>query len=417
MNHRIGYACMNLDTSPRSYRTCRAGNLTPDLHRELIEHNLDVLEAMTDYNIGHGIRMYRVSSSLIPFASADLPIADWQREFRDRFRRIGEKNRAHGIRLSVHPGQYTLLNSPREEVVRASTSELEYHADLLELLGTDASAKMILHVGGVYGDKASAIRRFEENYGKLSDRIKKHLVIENDDKMYTVEDVLNISEKTGAPVVFDNLHHRVNPSLPGESERDLLEKIVKTWKERPKMHYSQQAEGKPVGAHSATIDLRKFREDFEAAYAHFDLDIMFEVKDKNRSTKKADLLLRPTARKFQEEWARYKYLIMSRSYADYSEIRTLFRSEPDAVTFYEAIDRSLEREPTVESLRNAFQHVWGYFKDRADAKEKSRFFKKLDKLTDDRKTANAVGRELLALAEKYREEYLLESYFLSEYRK
>jgi len=99
-------------------------------------------------------------------------------------------HRNPNIRGSMHPGQYTVLNSPNEEVVEKSIMDLEYHCKFLDSLGVDYSNKIILHVGGVYGDKISAMERFKHNFNRLSNSLKKRLVIENDDKSYTIEDVL-----------------------------------------------------------------------------------------------------------------------------------------------------------------------------------------------------------------------------------
>lgn len=417
MPPRIGYACLNLDTHPSSYKTCREKNLRPELHRELVAHNLDVLEKMIDYNIEHNVKLYRISSSLIPFGSSRLALSDWKAQQRRRFGELGEKIRAHNMRICVHPGQYTVINSPRRKVVEASFLDLEYHADILDLLGADSSGKIILHIGGVYRDKSSSAARFIANYERLSPRIKKRLVIENDDKMYTFEDVLAISQKTGAPLVFDNLHHAVHPSLPGLDERAILQKAAATWTERPKMHYSQQAKGKLAGAHSSTIDLSAFIRDFENAYRYFEIDIMFEVKDKNRSFQKADLFFNPSAQKIHAEWARYKYLVMSKSYADYSSVRKLFRNGalPAASDFYALIDRALEKPASPSNELNTFEHVWGYFKNRASEKEKASFFRKLDRFRETGEKPASLGRELLGLAQKYGEEYLLSSYFLAPY--
>lgn len=419
INH-IGYACMNLDTSPSSFRTCRIQNLSEDLHRELIFHNLGVLEAMIDYNVLHEVKRYRISSSLIPFASSKACTLDWRREFRGRLEQIGEKIRSAGIYISVHPGQYTVLNSPKSEVVRASVREVEYHADLLRYLQADESGKIILHVGGEYRDKESAMRRFVENYQQLPSEIKKCLTIENDDKIFSVEDVLRISQMTGTPVIYDNLHHQVLPSMGGFSECEILEKVLATWvnKGRPKMHYSQQAPEKSPGSHSSTIDLTKFAEDYQKSYRHFDIDIMLEVKDKNRSFKKADLYLHPSVRKFQEEWARYKYLVMSKSYEDYRKIRRLFKNGnfPSAEDFYRHIDLSLNKASSLTNEINALEHMWGYLKHQAEQKEKQLFFKKMEQFKAGQISSGVMKRKLYELAQKYEETYLLSSYIFGEYR-
>jgi UV DNA damage endonuclease len=188
----------------------------------------------------------------------------------------------------MHPGQYTVLNSPHAHVVENAIRDLAYHCDFLEAMGMDASNKIILHIGGIYGDKPAAIERFKSHYIMLDDRIKQHLVIENDDTCYTIEDVLAIGKALKIPVVFDTLHHEINPSPTSHSMIEWIVACAKTWHKKDgvqKIHYSQQAHGKRAGSHSETIDLPAFLR-FYKTLPTTDLDIMLEVKDKNVSALK-----------------------------------------------------------------------------------------------------------------------------------
>ena len=377
-----GYACMNLDIYPNSYKTCRIQNINDERLKEIISHNISVLEATIDYNIANKNLMYRVSSSLIPYASNhDVIKIDWKKIYKRDFDRIKSKIEQSGIRISCHPGQYTVLNSPNENVVKSSIRELEYHTDLMNLLSGTQNHKMILHIGGEYKNKKEAMERFIKVYKTLlSKDIKKYLVIENDDKIYNVEEILYISDATGCPVVFDNLHHEVNPSLKGLSLKEIFEKVISTWKPldgRPKMHYSQQDIGKRKGAHSETIFLDRFQNDLGEILESFEVDIMLEVKDKNRSFIKTDLFLNPDRKTLEKEWARYKYWVMSKSQKAYNEIRSLFRNnkELSVFEFYSVID-NLRAEPfSLKDESNTLLHIWGYFKNIALLKEKEFFFK------------------------------------------
>lgn len=88
------------------------------------------------------------------------------------FSTIGAYIRENGLRVSMHPGQYCVINSLREDVVARSIDELFYHASILEAMGLDATHKMVLHIGGVYGDKAQAMQRFAQVYQTLDPIIK-----------------------------------------------------------------------------------------------------------------------------------------------------------------------------------------------------------------------------------------------------
>jgi len=110
----------------------------------------------------------------------------------------------------MHPGQYTVLNSPNEEVGARTIDDLNYHTRVLDSLGVGVEHKIVLHIGGIYNDKKQAIKRFITNYHHLDDSVKGRLVLENDDKSYNVNDVLEIGTILNAPVIFDNLHNEIN---------------------------------------------------------------------------------------------------------------------------------------------------------------------------------------------------------------
>lgn len=413
--HRIGYACLNNDVNPNTYKTCRLSDISESRIRELVNHNLNVLDKTLDYNIRHNNKMFRVSSSLIPFASHNSNTLNWQEEFNDVFLKLRKKIKDHDIRISCHPGQYTLINSPNNYVVNASIKDLMYHATLMELLSGDPNHKMILHVGGIYGDKESAIERFIKQYHELSPLIKKYLVIENDDRLFTLEDILRIHQSTGVPCVFDNLHHECNPSLLDLSKQELFNKIVNTWKTVdgvPKMHYSQQALGKRVGSHSETIDLSVFIRDLNEFYDFGNVDIMLEVKDKNRSFKKIEAWQSGRSVQLEKEWARYKYVVMSKSQKHYNDLRILFKDNKsvDAQSMYRIIDESLQMPENTKYSINAFDHIWGYFKHKATDKEKDGYLSKKEKYLQGTLSYKSLLSYLQKLSIKYDVEYLLDSY-------
>jgi len=262
--------------------SCILRTATEQNLRAIIEKNLETLDKILDYLIENNIHLFRITSGIIPFASHPVNKIKWWEDYKDKFKELGKKARKNDIRLSMHPGQYTTLSSISDDLTERSVLELQYHTTVLDVLGMPPCCKVILHIGGTYGDKASAMERFISNYKKLPKNIKNRLVIENDDKCYTTEDVLYISSKTGCPVIFDYLHFLINHKSTDTME--MLEKCRKTWKKKDgvqKIHYSQQAEGKKLGSHSQTINPEIFFE-FSKTLPE-DIDVMFEVKDKNVS--------------------------------------------------------------------------------------------------------------------------------------
>ena len=150
----------------------------------------------------------------------------------------------HGHRLSFHPGPFNKLTSPKEYVVQNTIRDLEIHGKVLDEMGLSRTPynKINIHIGGAYGDKVSAMKRFCENFQRLPDSVKTRLTVENDDKasMYSVVDLYEgVYKVIGIPIVFDYHHHRFCDG--GLSEEDALEVSVSTWPTDivPVVHYSE----------------------------------------------------------------------------------------------------------------------------------------------------------------------------------
>lgn len=282
---RVGYACVNTQL-PSSARTLRLANVTPERLRELIAANLDALEAILRWNRAHGISVFRLTSNLIPFGSHDANGLAWWDEFAGRLTELG--GLMAGMRISTHPGQFTVLSSARPHVVYAAVAELEYHARLLSAFGLDRSHKIVLHLGsGVDADT-----RFAAGFAKLSADAAERLVLENDERR-TLEDALELGARIGTSVVFDAFHHSIAPSFEGESVRDVVLRVSETWGTgdgRQEVHFSTQEPGRRAGAHSETLDVHGFAR-FVEAVGDLPLDCVLEVKDKERSALRAQELL------------------------------------------------------------------------------------------------------------------------------
>jgi UV DNA damage endonuclease len=187
----------------------------------------------------------------------------------------------------MHPDQFTLINSPDEGIFERSLQELLYHCQVLDSMALDATAKIQVHVGGVYNDKEASIRRFTDRFNKLPHQVRKRLVIENDDRSYTLQDCLEVSSITGIPVLLDSFHHHVNSS--GEDLAKAISLASSTWRQEDgilMVDYSYQRGDGRIGAHSNTVDIDQFRTFLEITQS-YDFDIMLEIKDKERSALKA----------------------------------------------------------------------------------------------------------------------------------
>ncbi|KAI1435966.1 UV-endonuclease UvdE [Xylaria sp. CBS 124048] len=324
---RLGYACLNTylrNSTPSvfSSRTCRIASIVENRHPLQdpsqpahptknrpdktqpadIERGQKYVEAlglanardivkMLWWNDKYGIKFMRLSSEMFPFASHEqhgYKLAPFASEVLAEAGRVAGEL---GHRLTTHPGQFTQLGSPRDEVVKGAVRDLEYHEELLSLLRLpeqqDKDAVMIVHMGGVFGDKEATLDRFRENYSKLPDKIKSRLVLENDDVSWTVHDLLPICEELNIPLVLDYHHHNImfDENMVREGTKDIIDlypRIKATWDRKgitQKMHYSE-----PCPEAVTPRQRRKHRPRVTTLPPCPDaMDLMIEAKDKEQA--------------------------------------------------------------------------------------------------------------------------------------
>jgi UV DNA damage endonuclease len=251
---------------------------------ELAELNLKDLCKILEWNVANNIQVYRMSSDIFPWMSEyrleDLPNYS---KIKDIAEQIGEYVHQHGLRISFHPGQFDVLASPNEEVVRKTIYDLDQHARIMDLmlLPQNYDAPINIHVGGTYGDKESALARFCENFHRLASSTKARLVVENDDKasQFGVADLYSgIYMKVGCPITFDHFHHRFcTNDLPAETAARLA---ATTWRRhRPLQHFSSS---KALHEDASVINRSHadYIYDYIPDYGH-DVDIEVEAKAKD----------------------------------------------------------------------------------------------------------------------------------------
>jgi len=250
MAKQLGYACINMTLSEEGIscnrsmirRTFDAKGI--DYASELIVHNITNLLKLVNWNNENGIKVYRMSSDMMPWMSeykiSDLP--DYQ-EICALLKAVGKLAMDNGQRLSFHPGQFCVLASKSEKVVLNAINELNKSAQIMDLMGLPKSrmSKINIHVGGAYGDKKSALERFCKNYLRTSQSVQDRLTVENDDKasMYSVRDLYEgVYKVVGIPIVFDYHHHQF---CTGDMcEEQALKLAAKTWGNvKQCTHYSE----------------------------------------------------------------------------------------------------------------------------------------------------------------------------------
>ena len=277
---RYGYPAQNLTLPATTNRTLRLASLADaEKVRALVWENLLGLEAIVRWNAERGIRLFRIGQGLIPFASHPAFPYDWAEEHGDDLRALGALARSLGVRLSMHPGQFINPGSPNPETAQRSLDELRYATRVFDLMGNDGDAVVVLHLGGAYDDRPAAIARFVEAL-RPEGGIRRYLALENDERIWTVEEICATSRTLGIPAIVDNLHHALNPG--GLSLGGALDLALPTWEARgarPKVHLSSQDPTKRPGAHAHSIEAADLAALLDALGGR-ETDVMVEAKGK-----------------------------------------------------------------------------------------------------------------------------------------
>ena len=304
----IGYACINMQLSyPQKYGGQEKGVLPITTGRSMIRRTFDSkgivyasektlsncsdLEKIVKWNINNGYKFFRVTSNLAPWKSEyrwdEMPDIE---QIRKHLWSAGTMANTHNLRLTSHPGPFNVLTSPHPHVVENCVKDLTDHGDVFDMMNLSRTPynKINIHIGGAYGDKESAMKRFCENFELLPDSVKSRLTVENDDRasMYSVKDLYyGVYKRIGIPIVFDYHHHKF---CSGDmSEQEALEMALSTWPSdiTPVVHYSESRRKEQldetirVQAHSDYIY------DEIDTYGH-DIDIMVEAKRKELAVQK-----------------------------------------------------------------------------------------------------------------------------------
>ena len=277
MIRHLGYPCMNLTLGDTKSRTMRIQNFTLQAASDAALANVMDLGRMIAWNAENNVKFFRMPSEIFPYQ--DHPTLGYAlRQLRDHqfikrlLRDIGALANQHQIRITCHPGPFTILSSSNEKLTSKSLAHIENMAQVASLLGT-ADFAVNIHIGR--SRSSVAADAFVSNFARLSPLARGILTLENDDKdnCWSVEDLMPIHTKCGVPIVSDLHHWRFcrRSSMP-ESARLALS----TWGNRfPKMHYSESAQGSNPRAHSAYIENR-LPEFYGSAY-----DVMLETKAKD----------------------------------------------------------------------------------------------------------------------------------------
>jgi len=269
----LGFFCSTADGKISTNHTLSSKKLNLKNLVKIVSRNAEDFVKLLDISKRLGLKIFRLGSNFIPFASHERFDTAWFDELKPILRELVPEVKRREIRITMHPGQFVVLNSPCQDVLFHSLKELMYHFWLLDELAVDENGVVVVHTGGVYGDKESAkatfVKRISENPWLLE-----RLALENDERYFTVRDVLEISS-VGIPVVFDYYHHKLNPSEFSTPE------VVKTWGDRiPEFHISSEPQSsKRFGEHGDWVKVEDFVEMIKMLQG-YRVDVIVEAKKK-----------------------------------------------------------------------------------------------------------------------------------------
>lgn len=248
-------------------------------------HNADSLYSSLQYCQKNGIKDFRINSQIMPLKThpdkgyrfEDLPE---YKEIRQTYARCRKYCMEHDLRMTFHPDQFILLSSPDQQVVRRSVADLIYQAEVAEWLNADV---INIHGGGAYGDKTGSLRRIRREIERLPQAVRSRLTLENDDRVYTPQDLLPVCMDMEIPFVYDVHHHRCLPD--GNSVEKATELALKTWGREPMFHVSSPANGWTANNprnHHDYIDVADFPQD----WLRLDITVEVEAKAKELAVSK-----------------------------------------------------------------------------------------------------------------------------------
>ena len=269
MRSQLGLVCITQSTEVR-YRTVtrkRLLALSPENQSKLLDEifrdNIATLDAALRYCEREGIFLYRILSSIFPFADEDVGREALQ-PLAGALASAGQRAIASNIRLVMHPDQFVVLSSDSTDVVNNSIKILQMHADIMDLLQQPRSPRALLEI---HGGKAGRADALVARIATLPDAIRLRIGLENDEYAYSAAAIHDICMRSGVPMVFDAHHHIVHEDLASyddPSVDDMFRKARQTWAEpaHQLVHISNGRTGFNDRQHADLIDT------MPACYSH-----------------------------------------------------------------------------------------------------------------------------------------------------
>lgn len=296
MRIRLGYVAIALNlpkaTSSSTITYSRYSKISTEAERlnklkEVTRSNIYDLEKILNYNVENQIHFYRLTSNLIPLGTHPDVSFNYRKYFKKDFEYIGNLIKKSNMRVDSHPDQFNVINSIKDSVVENTIKSLKFQSQIFEDINYE-KGKMIIHIGSSQGGKEESKKRFIDNLKYFPSEVVNKLILENDDKVFTAQDVLDICKETKLPMVLD-VHHHICKNNEDEIKY-ILKDIFDTWNEEvlpPKIHFSSPREFEKDRKHADFINPKEFLNFVYLAKQELnrDFDVMIEAKKKDLALK------------------------------------------------------------------------------------------------------------------------------------
>jgi UV DNA damage endonuclease len=255
----LGLVCITVSDAVRYRTTTRAQLLSlPEPEQRLrlqtlYRHNLDVLNRAIDFCTAQGIRLYRIPSNIFPFADTEQG-ETILRSYAQELRLTGLHATSRALRLVIHPDQFVVLSSDSPTVVENSLTILQMHARTLDLLGQPRSPWALMEIHGGKANRAEALIRQVQ---ALPAAIRSRLALENDEYAYGPEQIYEICQAAGVPMIYDAHHHVVHDRLESYEDPRIAQMVAaarRTWAQ-PEWQLVHISNGQQTFADRAHHDL------------------------------------------------------------------------------------------------------------------------------------------------------------------
>lgn len=208
-------------------------------------NNVEEIIKLVPKLVDNNIKVFRLSSGILPLFEFNEELIENDSVLKQKFATLGKLFKENAIRVTCHPGQFTIINSNEDRIIENSIRELRYHAWMFDTMEFEQSPYYAINIHG--GKRGNFSKLVETINNKLPQNVRSRLTLENDERCFSVKQLQEIYNETGVPIVFDSHHFAFNDD--GIDTNDAFNISVQTWNSiKPLQHVSNTEPGLEEGS-------------------------------------------------------------------------------------------------------------------------------------------------------------------------